>query len=306
MELLCSNAAKHTVLIQLLEDGIQFGFLLPHGGQFFLLPANFTLDLGGLLAANIGGKFFWTFPCHGRYPPQILQHHLIQNALPNIVACAGFSILLVGATCEMVVAGRHGTCPVQHHIGAAVGAEHKTGILILFFHLRRAASVLPHPLHDVPDLLGNESGMGVLKHQTFFSGMFHPSLILIGLGAVFHVDGIAQINLVFQKISNGTVRPVIWMCGVQTGMIHAIPGIGVHVGRQHLFFFQDSGDLAGAVAAGAHGEYPADDGHCFIIYRQLLCFRILDVAHKALWSPAVLHAPPWLSAPPGSSGWYLE
>lgn len=136
--------------------------------------------------------------------------------------------------------------------------------------------------------------------------MFHPSLILIGLGAVFHVDGIAQINLVFQKISNGTVRPVIWMCGVQTGMIHAIPGIGVHGGRQHLFFFQDSGDLAGAVAAGAHGEYPADDGRCFIIYRQLLCFRILDVAHKALWSPAVLHAPPWLSAPPGSSGWYLE
>ena len=108
--------------------------------------------------------------------------------------------------------------------------------------------------------------------------MFHPSLILIGLGAVFHVDGIAQINLVFQKISNGTVRPVIWMCGVQTGMIHAIPGIGVHGGRQHLFFFQDSGDLAGAVAAGAHGEYPADDGRCFIIYRQLLCFRILDVA----------------------------
>ena len=93
---------------------------------------------------------------------------------------------------------------------------------------RNTYSVLPHPLYDVPDLLGNESGMGVLKHQTFFSGMFHPSLILIGLGAVFHVDGIAQINLVFQKISNGTVRPVIWMCGVQTGMIHAIPGI-LHV-----------------------------------------------------------------------------
>ena len=103
-----------------------------------------------------------------------------------------------------------------------------------------------------------------------------------------------------------TKQGIIIEAGDQTGMIHAIPGIGVHGGRQHLFFFQDSGDLAGAVAAGAHGEYPADDGRCFIIYRQLLCFRILDVAHKALWSPAVLHAPPWLSAPPGSSGWYLE
>ena len=73
------------------------------------------------------------------------------------------------------------------------------------------------------------------------------------------------------------------------------------VGVSTCSFFKIRGDLAGAVAAGAHGEYPADDGRCFIIYRQLLCFRILDVAHKALWSPAVLHAPPWLSAPPGSS-----
>ena len=70
---------------------------------------------------------------------------------------------------------------------------------------RNTYSVLPHPLYDVPDLLGNESGMGVLKHQTFFSGMFHPSLVLVGSAAVLHVDGIAQIDLILQQIGNGAV-----------------------------------------------------------------------------------------------------
>ena len=60
----------------------------------FFLPANFPPNLGGLPAADIGGKFLRMFPRYGRYSPQVLQHHLIQNALPNVVACAGFAIFL--------------------------------------------------------------------------------------------------------------------------------------------------------------------------------------------------------------------
>ena len=60
-------------------------------------------------------------------------------------------------------------------------------------------------------------------------------------------------------------------------MSHAVLGIGVHGGCQHLFFFQDSGDLAGAVAAGAHGEDPADDGRRFLIHLQFLCVRVPDI-----------------------------
>ena len=36
-------------------------------------------------------------------------------------------------------------------------------------------------------------------------------------------------------------------------------------------------DLAGAVAAGAHGEDPADDGRRFLIHLQLLCVRVPDI-----------------------------
>ena len=95
--------------------------------------------------------------------------------------------------------------PVQHHVGAAVGTEHKTGVLVLFFHLGQTALVLPHSLYHVPDLPRNEGGMGVLKDQAFLSWMFDPSLVLVGSAAVLHVDGIAQIDLVLQKIGNGTV-----------------------------------------------------------------------------------------------------
>lgn len=69
LELLRGDTAQHAILIQLLEDGVQFHFPLPHGGQFFLLPADLPLKLGGLLAANVGGELFRMFPCHGRYSP---------------------------------------------------------------------------------------------------------------------------------------------------------------------------------------------------------------------------------------------
>ena len=47
--------------------------------------------------------------------------------------------------------------------------------------------------------------MGVLKDQAFLSWMFDPSLVLVGSAAVLHVDGVAQINFVFQQVGNGTV-----------------------------------------------------------------------------------------------------
>ena len=101
-------------------------------------------------------------------------------------------------------------CPVQHHVGAAVGTEHKTGVLVLFFHLGQTALVLPHSLYHVPDLPRNEGGMGILKDHAFLSWMLDPSLVLVGSAAVLHVVGIAQIDLVLQHIRHSIPRPVIW------------------------------------------------------------------------------------------------
>ena len=179
---------------------------------------------------------------------------------------ASFPVLLVGATGKVIVAGGHGMCPVQHHVGAAVGAEHKAGILALFFHLCQTALVLPDSLYHVPDLPRNDGGMGVLKDQAFLSWMFDPSLVLVGSAAVLHVDGIAQIDLVLQKIGNGAVRPVIRMCCIQTGVRDAVPGVGVHGGRQDLLLLENAGNLAGATAAGAHGKDPADNSCRLIIH----------------------------------------
>ena len=145
------------------------------------------------------------FPRRARHPAQVLQYDLVQNTLPDVVARTGFAILLVGAAGKVIVAGGHGMRPVQHHVGAAVGAEHKAGILALFFHLCQTALVLTDSLYHVPDLPRNEGGMGVLKDQAFLSWMFDPSLVLVGSAAVLHVDGVAQINFVFQQVGNGTV-----------------------------------------------------------------------------------------------------
>ena len=70
---------------------------------------------------------------------------------------------------------------------------------------RSGARVLTDSLYHVPDLPRNEGGMGVLKDQAFLSWMFDPSLVLVGSAAVLHVDGVAQINFVFQQVGNGTV-----------------------------------------------------------------------------------------------------
>ena len=184
LKLLCCDAVQHTVLIQLFEDRVQFRFPLPHGCQFLLLPANLPLKFGGLLAANVGGELFRMFPRRARHPAQVLQYDLVQNALPDVVVRTGFPILLVGAAGKVIVAGGHGMRPVQHHVGAAVGTEHKAGILVLFFHLCQTALVLPHSLYHVPDLPRNEGGMGVLKDHAFLSGMFHPPLVFVGSAAV--------------------------------------------------------------------------------------------------------------------------
>ena len=103
LELFCCNSAQHTVLIQLFENRVQFSFPLPYGCRFLLLPADLPLKLGGLLAANVGGELFRMFPRRTRHPVQVLQYDLIQNVLPDVVACAGFSIFLVGAVGKVIV-----------------------------------------------------------------------------------------------------------------------------------------------------------------------------------------------------------
>ena len=141
------------------------------------------MEFRGLFAVQIFGKFLWMLSGFHRHPAQILQHNLIENALSDVMGRAGFAVLFVGTTGKVVVVCRHRMRPVEDHRLAAVRADHKPGIFVLLIHFRSAAFVLPHPLHNIPDLFANDGRMRIFKHEAFFPWVFHLALVFIGSGA---------------------------------------------------------------------------------------------------------------------------
>ena len=132
-----------------------------------------------------------------RHPTQIFQHDLIEDAFSDIMGCAGFTILFVSTAGEVVVVGGHCMRPVEHHCFATIGTNYQSGILVLLIHLRSAALVFPHPLHNIPDLFGNDGRMRIFKHKAFLTRMFNFALVLIGSGAEPVVHSVAEIDLIF-------------------------------------------------------------------------------------------------------------
>ena len=88
-------------------------------------------------------------------------------------------------------------CPVEDHRFAAISTNYQSGILVLLIHLCSAAFVLPHPLHDIPDLFANDGRMRIFKHEAFFPWVFNFALVLIGFGAKAVVHSVAEIDLIF-------------------------------------------------------------------------------------------------------------
>ena len=87
--------------------------------------------------------------------------------------------------------------PVEDHRLATISTNYQSGIFVLLIHLRSAALVFSHPLHNIPDLFANDGRMGIFEHQTFLTRMFNFALVLIGPGAEPVVHGIAEIDLIF-------------------------------------------------------------------------------------------------------------
>ena len=205
LELFCRDAPQYAVFIELLENRIQLGFALLHGGFLLFQSADLFLELCGLFAVQIFGKFLRMLSGFRRHPAQILQHDLIENALSDVMCGAGFTILFVSTAGEVVVVGGHCMRPVEHHCFATIGTNYQSGILVLLIHLRSAALILPYPLHNIPNLFGNDGRMRIFKHETFFSWVLHLALVLIGPSAEPVVHSVAKIDLIFQQVCNGTV-----------------------------------------------------------------------------------------------------
>ena len=149
LELLRCDPPQNTVLIEPLEDAVQFPAPLLHSSQFPFQPTHLFSDLRRLSAADVRCKLLGVFPGHCCHPPQILQDHVIQYALPDIVGGAEGAVLLVSPAGEVVVGPAHGMGAVEHHGAPAVGAHHQPGILVLFIHVGAPPLVLAHPLDNV-------------------------------------------------------------------------------------------------------------------------------------------------------------
>ena len=108
--------------------------------------------------------------------------------------------------------------------------------------------------------------------------MLHLPPVLVGLGAVLHVKGVADVQLVLQHIGHSAARPVTGFAGVQTGVGDTVSLVGVHGGAQHLLSLEDAGNLAGAVAGGAQGEDTAHYGGLLVHEEPALGALVLLVA----------------------------
>ena len=194
------------------------------------------------------------------------------------MGCAGFPILFVGTAGEVVVVGGHCMRPVEHHCFATIGTNYQSGILVLLIHLRSAALVFPHLLHNIPNLFGNDGRMRIFKHETFLTRMFNFALVLIGPGAEPVVHSVAKIDLIFQQVRDCAVRPVVRLRDVQCRMCQAVFLVGVIAGTKHLFFLQDRRNPAGAIARGTQGEDSFHNGSGFLVYDQLFCFRVFGIS----------------------------
>lgn len=177
-KLLRRDVAQYDVLVQPLEDGIQLPNLFLKSVQFSLSLSDLSVYLRRLPAADVCHKFLGVLPGLGGHPLQILQHYLIQDALPDIMGGADLlTLLLVGAAGKVVIGPAHGMCPVQHHDSAVVGAHRQARTFVLLVHVGAPPLMLPYPLDDVPGLPVYEGLMAAFDDRAFAPPSVYPCRI---------------------------------------------------------------------------------------------------------------------------------
>ena len=117
---------------------------------------------------------------------------------------------------------------MKNHCGTAIGADDKAGILVEFLHLGRTSPVLPHPLDDVPGLPADQGCVATLDDHAFLPGVLYLPSVLVGPGAVLHIEGVADVQLVLQHICHCVAVPVIRLVQEKANVLAAEPLVGVH------------------------------------------------------------------------------
>ena len=125
----------------------------------------------------------------------------------------------------------------------AVVAEHQAGEHIALSRCRSAVPLLPNLLHLIKDFQRDNCWVGVIENLAILYRIFPLLLVPDGVGIGLEIDRAAGVLHVFKDVSNSAFMPAILVLWGLMRCFSALP-LFVGGGVQHLFLFQQSGDLA--------------------------------------------------------------
>ena len=120
--------------------------------------------------------------------------------------------------------------------------------------------------------------MGVIENLAILHWVLPLLLIPDGVGVGLEIDRAACVLHVFEDVSNGAFVPAIL---VLRGLMRCFSALPLFIGGgiQHLFLFQQGGDLARPFSLHAERKDPLDDLCSFLVNHPLLgIVRVMLVA----------------------------
>ncbi len=137
----------------------------------------------------------------------------------------------------------------------AVVAEHQAGKHIALSRCRSAVPLLPNLLHLIKDFQRDDCRVGVIENLAILHWIFPLLLVPDGVGIGLEIDGAAGVLHVFEDVSNGAFVPAILILRSLMRCFSPLP-LFIGGGVQHLFLFQQSGDLARPFSLHAECKNP--------------------------------------------------
>ena len=160
----------------------------------------------------------------------------------------------------------------------AVVAEHQTGEHIALARCRSAVPLLPNLLHLIKDFQRDDRRVGVIENLAIFHWIFPLLLVPNGVGVGLEIDRAACVLHVFEDVSNGAFVPAIL---VLRGLMRCFSALPLFIGGgiQHLFLFQQGGDLARPFSLHAERKDPLHNLRRFLVNHPFLgVARVMLVA----------------------------
>ena len=160
-----------------------------------------------------------------------------------------------------------------------VVAEYQAGEHIALPRRCSAVPLLPNLLHLIKDFQRDDRRVGVIENLAILHWVLPLLLIPDGVGVGLEIDRAACVLHVFEDVSNGAFVPAILVLRSMMRCFSALP-LFIGGGIQHLFLFQQSGNLTRTFAFHAECKDPLHDLCSFLVNHPFL--RIVRVTLVAV------------------------